>query len=164
MDEEIIRIIAETEYRIKVSARGHWLTTNIFETYDRLFTFATIVGGFVVSLLAAIPFAFGHIYELYNEAFNLSIFVLGSSVSITSTLQAIFRWGERSQAHRNAAANYTNARRQLQILRLKSPISVEDVTELLLDLSRYGDSTPSVPEYIWKRAQIEIAREGDRRK
>lgn len=159
MDEEIARILIETEHRIKVSARGHWLTTNIFETYDRLFTFATIVGGFVVSLLAAFPFAFGHIYQHYNDFFNLSIFVLGSGVSITSTLQAIFRWGERSQAHRNAAANYTNARRQLQILKLKSPLSVDDLTELLHDLSRYGDATPSIPEYIWKRAQNEIKRD-----
>lgn len=156
MSAEIPRIIEETERRIKVSARAHWVTTNRFETLSRLFTFVSITGGFIVSLLAALPIVFAKFYTAYGTEIALSIFVLGTSVSVVSTLQAIFRWSERSQDHRHAATGYTNARRQLEILRLKETLSPDDVTELLQDLSRLSDLTPSVPEAIWKAAQRDL--------
>jgi hypothetical protein len=154
--ESFMRILHETEMRILTSARAHWVTTNILETYARGSTFLAIVSGFIVSLLVAIPIAFGGLYQQYALLINLTIFVIGSFSSIISTSQAIFRWGERSQSHRIAASHYTNTRRRLEMMQLNLPLSAEELAPILEELTRLSDITPSVPEHIWKRAYREI--------
>ena len=158
-DSEFKRLIRETERRIRVADRAHWLTVNAFETSDRIFTFITIGGGFVVSVLATIPIAFASVYAARPVLINLALFGLGSFTSIAATFQAIFRWGERARDHRVAAGHYTNARRQLEILQLSDTLSPDALQTLLSELNLFSDTTPSVPEAIWKLAKREVARE-----
>ncbi|ESQ76302.1 hypothetical protein ABAC402_05355 [Asticcacaulis sp. AC402] len=152
MSDDFYRILRDTDLRIKTSARAHWNTTNILESYARVTTFLVITGGGLVSLVVAIPIAFEEVYAGYNLMINLSIFFLGGLTSIISTFQAIFRWTERAQSHRIAASHYTNARRRLEMMELNLPGSVEELTHILEELTRLSDITPSVPEPIWRKA------------
>ncbi|ESQ89530.1 hypothetical protein ABAC460_11685 [Asticcacaulis sp. AC460] len=152
LTEDFHRILRETDLRIKTSARAHWTTTNILESYARVSTFVTIAGGGLVSLVVALPIAFEGLYTTYSLPINLSIFVLGGLTSIVSTFQAIFRWSERAQSHRIAASHYTNTRRRLEIMELNLPESAEELTHILEELTRLSDITPSVPEHLWLKA------------
>ncbi len=46
-------------------------------------------------------------------------------------MQAVRRWGERSQNHLNAANAYTSLRRKLEIHRLNLPDSEAELTLIL---------------------------------
>jgi hypothetical protein len=155
---DLPRILSETERRIKTSARAHWETTNRLENCGRLVTTLTIGGGFAVSLLGAVPIVTPALYVPHALWINLAIFVLAGATSILSTFQAVFRWSERGQAHRIAASQYTNARRKLEVLLLKTPINTDDFRELLEYLTQLSDTTPSVPEPIWLKATAYIKR------
>jgi hypothetical protein len=153
-------ILKSTERRILISARGHWLATNRFESLDRQFTFFSIMAGFLVSLLAVMPITYKEMFSSMRDEISLGIFVFGATASVLSTLQAIFRWGSRAQSHSQAATDYTNARRQLEILKLEKPRDAEALSDLLRDLSRLSDLTPTVPERIWSKATAQIKKEG----
>lgn len=101
------------------------------ETYGQIFTFLSIAGGIVVSLLAALPIALVRVYAAFPTQINLAIFVLGTSLSIALTFQAIYRYGERSRDHRVVAGLFTNARLRLEILGLQGMVSYAELTALL---------------------------------
>jgi len=159
INEDYKAILESTERRILISARGHWLATNRFESLDRQFTFFSIMAGFLVSLLAVMPITYRDLFAVVRDEISLSIFVFGAMASVLSTLQAIFRWGSRAQSHSQAATDYTNARRQLEILKLEKPSDPAALSDLLRDLSRLSDLTPTVPEHIWAKATAQIHKE-----
>ena len=152
VSDDFQRILAETEIRVRHSAHAHWAATNRLDTLNRIATLTNLVGGFLVSLLAALPVFYQALYTPNAMAINGSLFVLGGLVSVVSVVQAVQRWGERSQSHFNAASAYSSLRRKLEILRLNLPGSAGDLTPLLEDLLRLGETVPAVPEGIWARA------------
>jgi hypothetical protein len=154
--EDLPRILKETERRIKTGALGHWLATNTLESFASWFTTLTLGGGFLVSLLAAVPIILPAVYGQYEIEFNLGIFALAGLTSILSVFQTVFRWSERAQVHRGAASHYTNARRQLEVLLIHVPYDVDELEDLLIHLTHLSDTTPSVPTGIWKKAVAEI--------
>ncbi len=157
--KDLPRVLIETERRIKTSALAHWRSTNTLENYARWFTCLTIAGGFVVSILGAVPIVTPDIYRTYASAINLSLFVFASTTSILSIFQTIFRWSERAQAHRIAASQYTNARCKLEVLLIRLPYDLEALEDLLHDLTHLSDTTPSVPTNLWTKAVKEIKRQ-----
>ncbi len=150
--EDLPRILKETERRIKRGALGHWLATNTLSSFANWFTTLTLMGGFLVSVLAAIPIVLPEVYSQYETPINLAIFILASLTSILSVFQTVFRWSERAQVHRSAASHYTNARRQLEVLLIHVPYDVDELEDLLVHLTHLSDTTPSVPTGIWKQA------------
>ena len=152
VSDDFQRILTETETRVRHSAHAHWAATNRLDTLNRIATLTNLVGGFLVSLLAALPVFYQALYSPNAMAINGGLFVLGGLVSVVSIVQAVQRWGERSQSHFNAASAYSSLRRKLEILRLNLPGSASDLTPLLEDLLRLGETVPAVPEGIWSRA------------
>ncbi|HVZ29124.1 MAG TPA: hypothetical protein VG839_01940 [Asticcacaulis sp.] len=152
VSDDFLKILSETETRVRHSAHAHWAATNRFDTLNDLATATTLIGGFLVSLLAAIPVMYQALYTLHALAVNSGLFVLGGLVSAVSILQAVQRWGERTQSHNNAANAYSSLRRKLEILRLNLPDSAGDLTGILEELVRLGETTPAVPATIWRRA------------
>jgi hypothetical protein len=150
--DDLPRILKETERRIKTGALGHWLATNTLESFANWFTTLTLSGGFLVSLLAAIPIVLPAVYNHYEIGINLGIFILAGLTSILSVFQTVFRWSERAQVHRSAASHYTNARRQLEVLLIRTPCDLEALEVLLGHLTHLSDTTPSVPSGLWKKA------------
>lgn len=150
--QDLPRILKETERRIKTGALGHWLATNTLESFASWFTTLTLGGGFLVSLLAAIPIVLPDVYGRYENEINLAIFGLAGLTSILSVFQTVFRWSERAQLHRVAASHYTNARRQLEVLLIRLPYDIEALEGLLDHLTHLSDTTPSVPAGLWKKA------------
>lgn len=149
---DFLKVLSETEVRVRHSAHAHWAATNRFNALNDIATVTTLVGGFLVSLLAALPVMYQSLYTPNAATVNVSLFVLGGLVSVVSILQATQRWGERSQSHNNAANAYSSLRRELEILRLNLPDSAGDLTTILKELLRLGETTPAVPVAIWKRA------------
>ncbi len=152
VSDDFLRILSETETRVRHSAHAHWAATNRLDALNRAATVVTLIGGFMVSLLAALPVMYQALYTPNATVVNGSLFVLGGLVSVLSILQAVQRWGERSQSHNNAANAYSSLRRKVEILRLNLPTSADDLTGVLEELLRLGETTPAVPEAIWKRA------------
>ncbi len=152
VSDDFMRILHETETRVRHSAHAHWAATNTLDALNRIATISTLVGGFLVSLLAALPVMFQAVYAPNASVVNVSLFVLGGLVSVISILQAVQRWGERSQAYQNAASAYSSLRRKLEILRLNLPASAGDLTGILEELRQLGETAPAVPEHIWNRA------------
>jgi hypothetical protein len=152
VSDDFKRILGETEMRVRHSAHAHWTATNRFDTLNRLTTLATLIGGFLVSSLAALPVLYRPLYEPNAPLINASLFVLGGLVSLASVVQAVQRWGERSQSHFNAASAYSSLRRKLEILRLNLPGSAPDLAAILEQLLHLGETAPAVPEGLWKRA------------
>jgi len=152
VSEDFLRILTDTEMRVRHSAHAHWTATNRFDTLNRLTTLATLIGGFLVSSLAALPVLYRSLYEPNAALINASLFVVGGLVSLVSIVQAVQRWGERSQSHFNAASAYSSLRRKLEILRLSLPASAPDLTAILQELLRLGETAPAVPEGLWRRA------------
>jgi len=152
VSEDFLRILAETETRVRHSAHAHWAATNRMDAINGVATIANLVGGFAVSLLAALPVMYQSLYAPHATTVNGSLFVLGGFVSVVSILQAVQRWGERSQSHLNAANAYSSLRRKLEILRLNLPGSVEDLEPILEEVQRLGETTPAVPGHIWRAA------------
>ena len=150
--DDFMRILHETETRVRHSAHAHWAATNTLDALNRVATVSTLLGGFLVSLLAALPVMFTAFYQPNASVVNVSLFVLGGLVSVVSVLQAVQRWGERSQSYLNAANAYSSLRRKLEILRLNLPGSAPDLTGILEDLRQLGETAPAVPEHIWNRA------------
>ena len=150
--DDFMRILHETETRVRHSAHAHWAATNRFDTLNRMTTVATLIGGFLVSSLAALPVLYQSVYQPNATLINASLFALGGAVSLISILQAVQRWGERSQDHFNAANAYSSLRRKLEILRLNLPGSAGDLTEVLQELLHLGETTPAVPGEIWRKA------------
>ncbi len=150
--DDFMRILQETETRVRHSAHAHWTATNRFDTLNRVTTVLTLVGGFLVSLLAALPVMFQSLYAPHAATVNASLFILGGLVSVVSVLQAVQRWGERSQSHFNAASAYSSLRRKLEILRLNLPGSAGDLSAILEELLRLGETAPAVPEGLWRHA------------
>lgn len=157
VSDDFLRILSETETRVRHSAHAHWAATNRFDALNDAATVSTLIGGFLVSSLAAIPVLFQALYTANAVLVNGSLFALGGLVSIISILQAVQRWGERSQSHNNAANAYSSLRRKLEILRLNLPGSAPELTVLLDDLMRLGETAPAVPGGIWRSA-IKAAR------
>lgn len=157
--EDLPRILKETERRIKTGALGHWLATNTLSSFANWFTTLTLGGGFLVSVLAAIPIVLPAVYSQYETPINLAIFILASLTSILSVFQTVFRWSERAQVHRSAASHYTNARRQLEVLLIHVPYDIDELEDLLVHLTHLSDTTPSVPTGIWRKAVAEIRRQ-----
>jgi hypothetical protein len=149
---DFMRILGETEVRVRHSAHAHWAATNRFETLARWSTFTTLIGGFLVSSIAAVPVLFEHYYMANADAINIGLFALGGVVSIISILQAVQRWSERSQANFTAANAYSSLRRELEILRLELPGSAERLPPLLERLRILGEDAPVVPENLWNSA------------
>lgn len=150
--DDFMRILHETETRVRHSAHAHWAATNRFDMLNQLTTIATLIGGFLVSLLAALPVLYQAVYQPHSTLINSAIFVLGGTVSLLSILQAVQRWGERSQNHFNAANAYSSLRRKLEILRLNLPGSAGDLTGVLQELLHLGETTPAVPGGMWRAA------------
>lgn len=150
--EDLPRILKETERRIKTGALGHWLATNTLTNFANWFTTLTLGGGFLTSLLAAIPIVLPAIYGRYETEINLGIFALAGLTSILSVFQTTFRWSERAQIHRAAASHYTNARRQLEVLLIRTPCDLEALEVLLGHLTHLSDTTPSIPPGLWRKA------------
>ncbi|MFT4077150.1 MAG: hypothetical protein QM647_16605 [Asticcacaulis sp.] len=147
-----MRILHETETRVRHSAHAHWAATNRMDTLNRITTIATLVGGFMVSVLAALPVLYKNFYQPHSDVLNAGLFMLGGAVSVISILQAVQRWGERSQSHFNAASAYSSLRRKLEMLRLNLPESVPQLSVILEDLRQLGETAPAVPEGLWRKA------------
>ena len=152
LSDDFMRILHETETRVRLSAHAHWAATNRLDTLNRVATITNLVGGFLVSLLAALPVMFQSVYTPNAAAVNISLFMLGGLVSVISILQAVQRWGERSQSYQIAASAYSSLRRKLEILRLNLPASAGDLAGVLEELRQLGETAPAVPEHIWNRA------------
>jgi hypothetical protein len=152
VSDDFLRILAETEMRVRHSAHAHWAATNRLDAVNTLATISNLIGGFAVSLLAALPIMYQSLYAPHAAVVNASLFVLGGFVSVVSILQAVQRWGERSQSHLNAANAYSSLRRKLEILRLNLPGSAGGLEGILEDLLRLGETTPAVPGHIWRAA------------
>ncbi len=152
VSDDFLRILAETETRVRHSAHAHWAATNRLDAVNGVATVANLVGGFAVSLLAALPVMYQPLYAPNAAVVNGSLFVLGGFVSVVSILQAVQRWGERSQGHLNAANAYSSLRRKLEILRLNLPGSTKDLEPILEEVQRLGETTPAVPGHIWRAA------------
>ncbi|OYW79778.1 MAG: hypothetical protein B7Z26_07500 [Asticcacaulis sp. 32-58-5] len=157
-EADFTRILRETQTRISHSQHAHWEDAQIFESLARILMLFNLIGGFVVSVLAALPVAFDHFYEANMDAVSLSLFGLGALVSVTSILQASLRWSERSQQHLAAANAYTSLRRQLEILCLNRPHSDARLSELIQKLADLSETAPAVPQNIWDRAVARATR------
>ncbi len=152
VSDDFLRILRETEHRVRRSCHGHWASTNRLETVNRVATIVTLVGGFLVSVLAALPVLFDNLYKPHAVIISGAIFILGGLVSTVSILQAVQRWGERSQNHLNAANAYETMRRKLEILRLNLPGSAPELSVIINDLILIGETEPPVPENLWRKA------------
>ncbi len=152
VSDDFMRILHETETRVRHSAHAHWSATNRMDTLNRFSTASTLIGGFLVSLLAALPVLYKDLYLPHSDALNAALFVLGGGVSVISIMQAVQRWGERSQSHFNAANAYSSLRRKLEILRLNLPGSAPHLSVILEDLRQLGETAPAVPEGLWNKA------------
>lgn len=150
--DDFMRILAETETRVRHAAHAHWAATNRFEAWARWTTFATLIGGFLVSSLAAVPVLFNAFYVAHADVMNIGLFILGGLVSIISILQAVQRWSERSQSHFFAANDYSSLRRELEVLRLELPESAGRLPPLIERLRILGEDAPAVPDNLWKSA------------
>lgn len=152
VSDDFLRILSETELRVRHSAHAHWAATNRFDALNDIATVSTLIGGFLVSLLAALPVMYQSLYAPNAVLINGALFALGGLVSVVSILQAVQRWGERSQSHNNAANAYSSLRRKLEILRLNLPGSAPELTGILDELMRLGETSPAIPGSIWRRA------------
>lgn len=152
VSDDFLHILADTEMRVRHSAHAHWAATNRLDAINGAATVANLVGGFAVSLLAALPVMYQPLYAPHAAIVNGSLFVLGGFVSVVSILQAVQRWGERSQSHQNAASAYSSLRRKLEILRLNLPGSAGDLEAILSEVLRLGETAPAVPGHIWRKA------------
>jgi hypothetical protein len=152
VSDDFLRILSETETRVRHSAHAHWAATNRFDALNDIATVSTLIGGFLVSLLAALPVMYQSLYAPHAVLVNGSLFVLGGLVSVVSILQAVQRWGERSQSHNSAANAYSSLRRRLEILRLNLPDSAPELPGILDELMRLGETSPAIPGSIWRRA------------
>ncbi|MDC7675361.1 SLATT domain-containing protein [Asticcacaulis machinosus] len=150
-DTEFTRILRETQTRISHSQHAHWEATQTFESLARTLMLFNLIGGFVVSLLAAMPIVVPNLYETHKDAVSILLFALGGLVSVTSILQASLRWSERSQQHLNAANAYTSLRRQLEIVTLQSRTEA-GLSDLIAKLADLSETAPAVPQNIWNRA------------
>jgi hypothetical protein len=149
---DFLRILAETETRVRHAAHAHWTATNRFEAWGRWTTFTTLIGGFLISSVAAVPVLFKGFYSANADLINISLFGLGGLVSIISVLQSVQRWSERSQAHFYAANDYSALRRELEVLRLELPASAARLAPLIERLRLLGEDAPAVPDNLWKAA------------
>ncbi|MEI9904358.1 MAG: hypothetical protein WDN06_10580 [Asticcacaulis sp.] len=152
LSEDFLRVLQDTEMRVRHSAHAHWAATNRLEAINRAATVSTLGGGFLISLLAALPVMFQSFYAPYATYVNVGLFALGGLVSVISVFQAVQRWGERSQAYQNAANAYSSLRRKLDILRLNLPASAGDLSAILEELRQLGEIAPAVPAHIWNAA------------
>lgn len=152
LSDDFMRILHETETRVRHSAHAHWAATNRMDTLNRVTTIATLIGGFMVSTLAALPVLYKEFYQPHSDVLNAGLFVIGGAVSVISVMQAVQRWGERSQSHFNAASAYSSLRRKLEILRLNLPGSSAQLSVILEDLRQLGEIAPPVPEGLWRKA------------
>lgn len=152
LSADFMRILSETETRVRHSAHAHWLATNRFEAWARWTTFLTLIGGFLISSLSALPVLFKDFYVAHSESANIALFALGGFVSVISILQAVQRWSERSQLHSFSANAYSSLRRELEILRLNLPESQNELTALLERLRILGEDAPPVPGHLYREA------------
>lgn len=152
LTDDFMRILHETEIRVRHSAHAHWAATNRMDTLNRVTTIATLIGGFLVSTLAALPVLYKDFYTPHSDMLNAALFIIGGAVSVISVMQAVQRWGERSQSHFNAANAYSSLRRKLEILRLNLPGSAGQLSMILEDLRQLGETAPAVPEGLWRNA------------
>ena len=157
LTEDFMRILHETEIRVRHSAHAHWAATNRMDNLNRITTLSTLIGGFMVSVLAALPVLYKNFYTPHSDVLNAVLFILGGAVSVISVMQAVQRWGERSQSHFNAASAYSSLRRKLEILRLNLPGSSAQLSVILEDLRELGETAPAVPEGLWRKA-IRVAK------
>ena len=93
-----MRILHETETRVRHSAHAHWAATNRMDTLNRVTTIATLIGGFMVSTLAALPVLYKDFYQPHSDVLNAGLFVIGGAVSVISVMQAVQRWANAHKA------------------------------------------------------------------
>ena len=149
--ETEIELIRAWLRRARESQMQHYDLANHLSGYDKLFGVPVIV---LTTLVSAEVFTSAVELEIPAVA-KLIVGFLGLAAVFLSSLQTFFKFSERAEKHKVAAARYGAVRRKLEELYAKKNGQglSEQISYLREELDRLAQESPEVPTGVYKKIQ-----------
>lgn len=140
--------------RARESQTAHYETANILSARERwlgvpVMLITTIIGTSVFASLSA---------QAISPEAKIAVGMLSVVAAVLSGLQTFFKYSERSEKHRSAAARFGAVRRKLEIIYAEDSGYQKKhcVATLREELDRLAEESPHVPVSIFKKIQKNI--------
>lgn len=108
----------------------------------------------VVLSTVAGTWVFAQVGDSGDSRWPIAIGLISVAAAVLASIQTFFRFAERAEKHRTAAANYSNLRRQVEeILALQAHDAPGSLTALRRNIDHIAEAAPHIPHRIWARRQ-----------
>ncbi len=143
------QLLADWYQRIRFVQFCHYEAAKL---YDRLnyalgipvIGLSTLVGSSVFSQMG----------QSIEHWFQVGIGLTSFLAAVLASLQTFFKFSEKSERHRIAAAKYGALRREIEEILATHPQPDREVVNTLRQkLDRLADEAPPIPDRIWSRRQ-----------
>jgi adenosine deaminase len=142
----------------RIIARAHYMSAEDYEHWNEFFGVATVVltAGSGSAILGSSQAA------ETSPWLRLVLGVLTISAAIFAALQTFFGFAEKSKQHRTAGAAYAALRRQIDALLTCEKATCEKLEEVNQQLAELANSSPTIRDTVWQRADLEQRDEAGR--
>lgn len=145
-------VLQATERRAMRAAAAHYMAADHLGGLNAVATGAGVCAALGVTVLGALPLMFPSVGGQAERWLSAAVLIAGSVLTALTVLQAVGRWGERSAAHRQSAAAYGAAVRELYAIALTERMDVERLNDLFKRLDALAENAVQPPGAIWRRA------------
>jgi adenosine deaminase len=142
----------------RIVARAHYMSAEDYEHWNEFFGIATVVltAGSGSAILGSSQAA------ETSTWLRLTLGVLTISAAIFAALQTFFGFAEKSKQHRTAGAAYAALRRQIDAVLACETATCEKLEEVNQQLAELANSSPTIRDTVWQRADREQRDEAGR--
>lgn len=140
--------------RARESQMAHYEMANIFSRRERwlgvpVILITTVIGTSVFASLTS---------QVISPEAKIAVGMLSVVAAVLSSLQTFFKYSERSESHRSAAARFGAVRRKLEVIYAENSQSEERhyISTLRDELDRLADESPHVPVTVFGKIQKNI--------
>lgn len=131
--------------RIRYAQFAHYESAKLFDRVNYWLGIPVVVLSTFVGTSV-----FANIGRLADPRLQIAIGLISVVAATLASLQTFFRFAEKAEKHRTAAAKYGALRRQVEeTLALQTHTDPENIVALRQSIDRLAEEAPQIPHRIW---------------